>query len=154
MSTLIALIASALLAGAALHALLAGASPGWARGSWFQVALAIVAAVATAIPMLGSGAVAAMLVPAAVAGTNIGNVAESITGTLGSVTKLITLLSYLAGLAFSIAAIFKFKQHKDNPTQAPGTRLAGILMALGGTLGTIFNGADVQALLANVSATA
>ena len=31
----------------------------------------------------------------------------------------------LAGLGFGIAAIFKFKQHKDNPTQVPiGTPFA------------------------------
>jgi hypothetical protein len=31
----------------------------------------------------------------------------------------ITAISYRAGFAFVIAAIFKFKQHKDNPTQSP-----------------------------------
>jgi intracellular multiplication protein IcmD len=43
---------------------------------------------------------------------------------------LITAGSYLAGLAFSIGAVMKFKQHKDNPTQIPtGTPLALVLVA-------------------------
>lgn len=150
MSTLIALIASALLAGAALHGLLVGPGPGWARGSWFQVALAAIAAVATASPILAPGTVTAMLVPAAVAGS-LANMAESITDSYGAVTQWVTLLSYLAGLAFSISAILKFKQHKDNPTEAPGTKLAGVVMALAGSLGTIFNSAAVQEALAKVS---
>ena len=33
--------------------------------------------------------------------------------------------AYVAGIGFGIAAIFKFKQHKDNPTQIPiGTPFA------------------------------
>ena len=33
--------------------------------------------------------------------------------------------AYLAGLGFGISAVFKFKQHKDNPTQIPiGTPFA------------------------------
>ena len=50
-----------------------------------------------------------------------------------NVTKLITAGSYLAGLGFSIGAIMKFKQHKDNPTQVPiGTPVA--LMFIGAAL--------------------
>lgn len=55
----------------------------------------------------------------------LGNMASSITSSFTSVTKLITAGSYLAGLGFSIGAIMKFKQHKDNPTQIPiGTPIA------------------------------
>ncbi|MDF1645819.1 MAG: type IV secretion protein IcmD, partial [Legionellaceae bacterium] len=44
--------------------------------------------------------------------------------------KLITAASYLAGLGFSIGAIMKFKQHKDNPTQIPiGTPIALVFIA-------------------------
>jgi intracellular multiplication protein IcmD len=47
-----------------------------------------------------------------------------------TVTKLITAGSYLAGLGFSIGAIMKFKQHKDNPTQVPiGTPIALVFIA-------------------------
>ena len=42
-----------------------------------------------------------------------------------SIGKLMLGVAYLAGLGFGIAAIFKFKQHKDNPTQVPiGTPFA------------------------------
>jgi intracellular multiplication protein IcmD len=42
-----------------------------------------------------------------------------------NVSRLITAGSYLAGLGFSIGAIMKFKQHRDNPTQIPiGTPIA------------------------------
>lgn len=61
---------------------------------------------------------------------SVGSMAASITGSFKSVTKLITAGSYLAGLAFAVAAIMKFKQHKDNPTQIPiGTPIALILIA-------------------------
>ena len=49
----------------------------------------------------------------------------TISSDFSSLTKLITAGSYLAGLGFSIGAIMKFKQHKDNPTQIPiGTPIA------------------------------
>ena len=54
---------------------------------------------------------------AAAAAKTVGDMASSITGSFMAVTKLITAGSYLAGLAFSISAIMKFKAHKDNPTQ-------------------------------------
>lgn len=47
----------------------------------------------------------------------LGDMAKMITQTFDSIGKLITASSYLAGLGFSIGAILKFKQHKDNPTQ-------------------------------------
>jgi len=51
------------------------------------------------------------------AGTTLGNMATSVVNTYTSVGNAITGGSYVAGLAFSIGAIMKFKQHKDNPTQ-------------------------------------
>lgn len=64
------------------------------------------------------------------ASTNLGNMATSITGTFKDVGLMITGGSYLAGLAFSIGAIMKFKQHKDNPTQIPiGTPIALVFIA-------------------------
>lgn len=68
----------------------------------------------------------------AVAGSSpsLGNMASSVTGSFTSVAKLITAGSYLAGLAFAIGAIMKFKQHKDNPTQVPiGTPIALVFIA-------------------------
>lgn len=52
-------------------------------------------------------------------GDTIGTVASTITSTFDSVGKMITASSYVAGLGFSISAILKFKQHKDNPQQTP-----------------------------------
>nr|WP_269766828.1 type IV secretion protein IcmD [Legionella clemsonensis] len=49
----------------------------------------------------------------------LGNISTNITDSFTSVARLITALSYIGGLAFSIVAIIKFKQHKDNPTQIP-----------------------------------
>ena len=63
-------------------------------------------------------------------GETIGSMASQITSSFTSLTKLITAGSYLAGLAFSIGAILKFKQHKDNPQQVQmGVPIA--LLALG-----------------------
>ncbi len=60
----------------------------------------------------------------------IGGMASNITGSFTSLTKLVTAGSYLAGLGFSIGAIMKFKQHKDNPTQIPiGTPIALVFIA-------------------------
>lgn len=60
----------------------------------------------------------------------LGGMASQIITSFTSLTKLITAGSYLAGMGFSVAAIMKFKQHKDNPTQIPvGTPIALIFIA-------------------------
>ncbi|STY30640.1 IcmD (DotP) [Legionella wadsworthii] len=61
---------------------------------------------------------------------SVGTMASTITSSFTNLTKLITAGSYLAGLGFSIGAIMKFKQHKDNPTQIPiGTPIALVFIA-------------------------
>lgn len=80
----------------------------------------------------------------------LGNMATNITKSFTSLAKLITAGSYLAGLGFSVGAIMKFKQHKDNPTQIPiGTPIALVFIAaallflpsiLGVTGSTMFGG--------------
>lgn len=61
---------------------------------------------------------------------DLGDMAKAITATFDSVGKMITAGSYIAGLGFSIGAIMKFKQHKDNPTQIPiGTPVALVFIA-------------------------
>ena len=61
---------------------------------------------------------------AAVSG-GIGTVAANVTSNLSAIAKLITAASYVAGMAFAVGAIVKFKAHKDNPTQIPiGTPIA------------------------------
>jgi intracellular multiplication protein IcmD len=67
---------------------------------------------------------------ASAATETIGGMASTITKSFKSIAKLITAGSYLAGLGFSVGAIMKFKQHKDNPTQIPiGTPIALVFIA-------------------------
>lgn len=62
---------------------------------------------------------------AASSGSGIGLVAANATSNLANVAKLITAASYVAGMAFAVGAVVKFKAHKDNPTQIPiGTPIA------------------------------
>lgn len=66
-------------------------------------------------------------------GKNIGDIAQNITGSFKQIGQLILAIAFVAGLGFVMAAIFKFKQHKDNPTQIPlGAPIA--LLAIGVTL--------------------
>jgi intracellular multiplication protein IcmD len=63
-------------------------------------------------------------------GTTIGTIATNITGSFTALGKLILAIAFVGGLGFVMAAIFKFKQHKDNPTQIPlGTPIA--MLAIG-----------------------
>ena len=72
----------------------------------------------------------ALISPDVAASKSFGNMASSMTTSFTSIAKLITAGSYLAGLGFSIGAIMKFKQHKDNPTQVPiGTPIALVFIA-------------------------
>lgn len=67
---------------------------------------------------------------AAASGSGIGAIATNITTNLGAIARLVTAGSYVAGLAFAIGAILKFKAHKDNPTQIPvGTPIALLFIA-------------------------
>lgn len=60
----------------------------------------------------------------------IGSIAQRLTGAFGPVAQMITAAAYISGLGFTIGAIMKFKQHKDNPTQIPvGTPIAMLLIA-------------------------
>ena len=62
---------------------------------------------------------------------NLGNLASGVTGSFTGIGSLMIATSYLAGTGFAIAAIFKFKQHRDNPTQIPiGTPLALLIIGI------------------------
>ncbi len=65
---------------------------------------------------------------AAATAITMGNVASTITGSFENVTKLITATAYLAGIAFAVGAIIKFKAHKDNAAQVPIGQPVGLLM--------------------------
>ena len=64
-------------------------------------------------------------------GGNIGGLADNVTKSFQSLGKLMAATSYLAGFGFAIAGVFKFKQHKDNPTQIPmGTPIALLVVGI------------------------
>lgn len=76
------------------------------------------------------GLIALVCQEAAAGSMTVGGMASQITQSFTNLTKLITAGSYLAGLGFSVGAIMKFKQHKDNPTQIPiGTPIALVFIA-------------------------
>jgi intracellular multiplication protein IcmD len=54
---------------------------------------------------------------AAKTASTIGNMASNLVSNFNAVGKLMVGMAYMAGVGFGIASIFKFKQHKDNPTQ-------------------------------------
>lgn len=52
-------------------------------------------------------------------GQSIGDIAKTASTSLENVLKLVTGASYLAGFGLTIGSLFKFKAHKENPTQKP-----------------------------------
>ncbi len=77
----------------------------------------ILALLALTCFVVGTSALAAV--------SGVGSVAATVTGNLANVARLITAASYVAGMAFAVGAVVKFKAHKDNPTQIPiGTPIA------------------------------
>lgn len=64
---------------------------------------------------------------------DIGGMAKTLNDNLSSIADLIGSIGYVAGLGFGVASVFKFKQHRDSPTQVPiGTPFAmlGVAVAL------------------------
>ena len=63
--------------------------------------------------------------------TDIEGLHTQITSQFSAIIKLMFAVAYVAGFGFVAAAIFKFKQHKDNPTQIPmGTPIAMLLIGI------------------------
>lgn len=63
---------------------------------------------------------------------DVGKVATNVFDTLKPVAQLLVYGAYIAGIGFAIAAMLKFKAHKDNPTQVPlGTPIAFLFIAGG-----------------------
>lgn len=61
--------------------------------------------------------------------SGIGGIASNITQSFSAIGRLILAIAFLGGIGFIMAAIFKFKQHKDNPTQIPlGTPIAMLII--------------------------
>ena len=64
---------------------------------------------------------------------DIGAIATKVTTQFEAIAKFITGLAYIAGMAFVVGALVKFKAHKDNPTQIPlGTPI--VLLFVGAAL--------------------
>ena len=62
--------------------------------------------------------------------STFGAMANKISDSFSGISKLIAGGSYIAGIGFSLGAIMKFKQHKDNPTQIPiGTPISMAFIA-------------------------
>ena len=62
---------------------------------------------------------------------DISGIAKTVSGTFKSLGQLMAASAYLAGFGLTIAAIFKFKQHKDNPQQVPmGTPITMLLVGI------------------------
>ena len=63
--------------------------------------------------------------------SSLGDVATNVSYAFSAIGQLMIAIAYVAGLGFGVAAIFKFKQHKDNPTQIPlGTPIALLVIAI------------------------
>ena len=105
--------------------------------------------------LLGVLMVAWAVDASAASGGTIGTMASGIASTIGSIGKAIKGASYVAGLAFAIGAIMKFKQHKDAPQQTPVGQPIGLLAVAVALLfmpslmeaagGTLFQGKPISA---------
>ncbi|MEK6731865.1 MAG: type IV secretion protein IcmD [Pseudomonadota bacterium] len=73
---------------------------------------------------------------------SISGVADNLLQSFKPLARLITGGAFIAGFGFAIAAILKFKAHRDNPTQIPvGTPIALLFVAIGLIfLPTLFGG--------------
>lgn len=47
----------------------------------------------------------------------LGDMADLLVDQFVDVTRLMIAIAYIAGIGFGLTAVYKFKQHKDNPTQ-------------------------------------
>lgn len=77
------------------------------------------------------------------------NLSESFPG----FTALIFQLSIIVGLCFAVAAIFKFKQHKDNPAQVTVGQPIGLLLLAGAVMWLPFVIQTIGASLTGKSST-
>ncbi len=69
----------------------------------------------------------------AAAGGTFNDIGKSIVTNIASLPGLLTALSYMMGLIFSVLGILKIKDHVENPTQAQ-LKDGAIRLAVGGAL--------------------
>jgi len=100
-----------------------------------------------AIALLGLLGPEAWATASAAPTTGIAGLATGVQGQLAGVATLMVYTAYVAGIAFALTGILKFKAHKDQPTQVPLSQpivllllsacllfLPSILNVAGGTL--------------------
>lgn len=92
---------------------------------------------------------------ASAAAQSLSDIVNNVQTNVVTLGPLLTIISYIAGVAFAIAGIVKFKTHKDNPQQATlsqaivylgvGAALLFLptIMASAGT--TVFGGSETSA---------
>ena len=74
---------------------------------------------------IGLGLFGSLSIAALAEDKTLGSMAGLLVGQFTEIGALMIGTAYIAGIGFGISAIFKFKQHKDNPTQVPvGTPFA------------------------------
>ncbi len=83
-------------------------------------------------------------------GGGVGEVAKTVTGNLSNIANLIGAAAYVAGIAFALTGLMKFKAHKDNPQQTPLSQPIVLIMIAAGLIflpsmitaagGTLFEG--------------
>jgi len=83
------------------------------------------------VALIGLGIAGFYAASALAVANDIAGIANQVSGTFQSLGKLMAATAYLAGFGLTIAAIFKFKQHKDNPQQTPmGTPITMLLVGV------------------------
>ena len=80
-------------------------------------------------------------------GQTLGGIADNVQSTMNSVAKLLTAVSYVAGVGFALMGMLKLKAHKDQPTQVP---LSQPLMLLAIAAGLVFLPSLISSLGATV----
>lgn len=80
----------------------------------------------------------------------VGDVAKTVTGNLTNIANLIGASAYVAGIAFALTGLMKFKAHKDNPQQTPLSQPIVLILIAAGLIflpsmisaagGTLFEG--------------
>lgn len=80
----------------------------------------------------------------------VGEVAKTVTGNLSNIANLIGAAAYVAGIAFALTGLMKFKAHKDNPQQTPLSQPIVLILIAAGLIflpsmitaagGTLFEG--------------
>ncbi len=63
---------------------------------------------------------------------SIGKLADNIILSYRGIGQMMIATAFVMGIGLGVASIFKFKQHKDNPTQVPiGTPLVMLFLSAG-----------------------